>query len=628
MKTRSARILLVLFLLILITVITAPQVIAASNITTDNTITLVLDRETANYLFNVPETESGRDLWFVWTTQTDPSYAGQVAVLQYSHNGEEWHNLVDVILESNGTASHNQLVDAGWAVSGRNYLRVTVGGETSNVVILRVNENIGYQIFGYVGLFIVVIVLLWLMKEKITNNRALKAIGKRVRACIQGREVVLLFALALFIRVLIAPWTEQRFDSYVNRLWCSLIYGYNLYPFEPNMPASYPLILRYAFPPIWLFIILSIFPVWLRISGYSFPGTPASLWERGINSGNIFESYRSFVPQALPLLDFFFKLPNILADIGIGYLLYKFAKDSKYEKAVLFLWLFNPYTIHISTVWGLFDPLCTFFALCSVYLLWKNRLVLSAIFLSLGVATKLYPLFFLIPVLIYVYRKQGLQKSFKYSITFLLAGLIIFGSFLLFSGGLEFVYRLFLFRASPDIYGKNLISGLTWTHLFSLFQWEVNIPIFPLIFIPVYLGLNYIWWKGKKDFDSLVSGLVCILFVVYLSYTVVNPQYVFWMLPFLLFLVIKGKFSKKFYWIFSAIPLLFIYSHYNPIQFVSPVIIWEEWNYLPWSDIIHQLWPIIFNVVTIDFLVGLFCILLLFSLVRLKKHIKGGLSKG
>jgi Gpi18-like mannosyltransferase len=572
----------------------------------------------------MPEKHSNDCLWFTWTVEIDSSYAGQVAVLQFSHDNQEWTNLANVIVESNRTMSNNQPIDSSWAISGRNYLRVTLGNERSNVVVLGVKNNLGYGIVGCVGLFISLIVLLLYVKEKTTNLEAFTTIGKRLRVCIQGREVLLIFALALFVRILIAPWTEQRFDNYVNRLWGSLIYGYNNYPFEPNMPVGFPLILRYAFPPIWLLIVLSVFPVWLRISGYIFPVNPESLWIHGINSGNIFESYRSFVPQALPLLDFLFKLPNILADIGIGYLLYKFAKDTKYEKAVLFLWLFNPYTIHISTVWGLFDPLCTFFALGSVYLLWKNRQTLSAIFLSLGVATKMYPLFFFIPILIYVYKKQGLQKSSKYFIIFLLASLIILSSFLLFPGGLEFIYRLFLFKASPDMYGKNLIGGLTWTNVFSLFQFEVNIPIFPLIFIPIYLGFNYIFWNGKKDFESLVSCLVCVLFGVYLSYTVVNPQYVFWMLPLLLFLVINGKFSKKLYWIFSAIPLLFMYSHYNPLQFVSPVIIWKEWNYLPWSDIINQLWPIIFNVVTNNFLVGLFCILLLISLVRLKRHIECG----
>lgn len=111
--------------------------------------------------------------------------------------------------------------------------------------------------------------------------------------------------------------------------------------------------------------------------------------------------------------------------------------------------------------------------------------------------------------------------------------------------------------------------------------------------------LIYFFWRGKNDFDSLVACLGSILLLTYLSYTVVNPQYVFWVLPFLLYLVIKGKFSKKLYTLISAILFIYIYGRHNPLYFISPVYIWQEGNYQPWSDIIQQLWPIIFSNLTI-----------------------------
>jgi len=620
----SIRILLPLFLLGLIMIATFPQAVA-----TDNTTTLTLDRETVNYLFEIPQLQTVEYLRFTWTVKTDPSYAGQVAVLQFSHNGEEWRSLANGAVKANGTVSRNQPVDSSWAVSGRNYLRVVMEKEASNTVILTVNVGIGYWVTGGVIAFIGVIVALWYIKRKIGFGKPepLERLQSCVAAFVHGREVLLLLALGLLIRVLLAPWSEQRFDNYVNRLWGSVVYGYNQYPFEPLMPANYPLVLRYSFPPIWLYIILSLFPVWLRMSGYRFPGNPSSLWKHGIDVGNVFESYRSFVPPSLPLLDFFFKLPNILADVGIGYLLYKFARNTKHEKAALLFWLFNPFTIQISAVWGLFDPLCTFFALCSLYLLWRRKFFLSATFLSLGVATKLYPVFFLIPMLIYIYKERGLGKSLRYFIICLFVGLFIFCSFLVFPGGLEFLYRLFVFKASPDWYGENLISGLTWTNLFTLFQWEGNLPIFPLIFVPAYFGLNYIFLKSQKSFDCLIACLASVLLVLYLSYTVVNPQYVFWILPLLLYLGMKGKFSKRLYVVFSIIPLVFMYGVFNPLQFVSPVVIWEEYNFQPWSDIISQLWPIIFNGVIIGLIICLFSFVSLFSLIYLKRHMKNGLPK-
>lgn len=126
--------------------------------------------------------------------------------------------------------------------------------------------------------------------------------------------------------------------------------------------------------------------------------------------------------------------------------------------------------------------------------------------------------------------------------------------------------------------------------------------------------------ERKNDFDSLVTCFVTILLLTYLSYTVVNPQYIFWALPFMLYLVIKGRFSKKLYTIFSAIPLIYMYGRHNPLYFISPAVIWEEWNCLPWSDVIQQLWPIIFNDLTISFLsICMFPIISLLSLLLLIK---------
>ncbi len=566
-----------------------------------DTVTLNLDRETVTYLFYMPKAHAKQYLKFSWTFQTDPSHTGQEAILQFSHNGKDWRNLANAIIDPNGRTSQSQPVDSSWSIIGRNYLRVVTGKEISNTVTLTVNTGLGYYIIACVIILIDFFIVLRYVKGKIRIGKpqVLAKIQSHVRDRIRGKEKFLFLIFGITIRVLLAPWTEHRFDSYVSRLWCTLIYGHDLYPFEPVIPPNYPLELRYSYPPIWLLVTLVMFLIWSGITGFKFPESASTLWNHGVVVGNIFESYRSFVPPSLPLLDLFFKLPNILADVGIGYLLFDLARDTKYEKAVLFLWILNPYTIQISSIWGMFDPLCTFFAFYSVYLLSKKKFYLSALFLSLGVATKMYPMFFLIPILIYVYKKNGLRKSFKFFTISLFVGILVFSSFLLFPGGLEFLYRIFIFKASPDWYGKNLISGLTWTYLLTLFQWEKNVPFFPLIFTPLYLMLIYFFWRGKNDFDSLVACLGSILLLTYLSYTVVNPQYVFWVLPFLLYLVIKGKFSKKLYTLISAILFIYIYGRHNPLYFISPVYIWQEGNYQPWSDIIQQLWPIIFSNLTI-----------------------------
>jgi SAM-dependent methyltransferase len=90
------------------------------------------------------------------------------------------------------------------------------------------------------------------------------------------------------------------------------------------------------------------------------------------------------------------------------------------------------------------------------------------------------------------------------------------------------------------------------------------------------------------------------------------PQYIFWALPFLLYLVLKGMFSKKIFIIISTIPLLQVI---NPLYNISPVIIWDENNYPPWSDIFIQL-QYIFSTPA-NLVPYIFSIILLISLIKI-----------
>ncbi len=82
----------------------------------------------------------------------------------------------------------------------------------------------------------------------------------------------------------------------------------------------------------------------------------------------------------------FLKLPGILADLGIGYLLFKFSSTvipgpalpagrltrnpSKLPYLLSALYLFNPAVIYLSSVWGQIDPVTNFFLLLSLYTAW------------------------------------------------------------------------------------------------------------------------------------------------------------------------------------------------------------------------------------------------------------------
>jgi hypothetical protein len=73
--------LLILLLLTCFIIITLPREVAA-----ENTVVVTLDRETVEYLFEIPQTESNVYLSFAWSVEADSTYSGKVAFLQFSHN--------------------------------------------------------------------------------------------------------------------------------------------------------------------------------------------------------------------------------------------------------------------------------------------------------------------------------------------------------------------------------------------------------------------------------------------------------------------------------------------------------------------------------------------------------------
>jgi len=74
------------------------------------------------------------------------------------------------------------------------------------------------------------------------------------------------------------------------------------------------------------------------------------------------------------------KLPYILADLGIAYLVYLILKELKLGKGAVWgavFFLINPVVFYNSVIWGQTDSLVNFLALLSFWFLFKKRLTLA-----------------------------------------------------------------------------------------------------------------------------------------------------------------------------------------------------------------------------------------------------------
>ena len=420
-------------------------------------------------------------------------------------------------------------------------------------------------------------------------------------------KIALLFGAA--IRFILAPLTEQRWDMYIWRLHQVFVYVYNINPFWPQY-QNIPDFLYWSYPPLWLFTLILIHPLYMLISPTIYPDNPAALWVTSQNppfeeGPNMFEAYWSFTPPRvnvnLPLLDLIIKTPIILADLLIAVTLYKMIRSSSGdEKAsyAYYVWLFNPYTIFFSSVWGVFDSIPSLFTLLSLRDLLNRKYVNSALLLGIGILFKLYPIV-LIPILSVICYK--LRRKFSEMVKY---GLISLGLFSIVSFSSYFVTALlcgqepmnlsiqlmtFLIvkRASPDWFGKNIIYGLTpliiLSEVLSQAKININIPISPfLLAIALLYFIIKIYSIEHPSEEDVFSYVTATYFAIYLTYTVVNPQYFLWILPSLLLLSMKKNSLslKYFYWIISGLGLLSVFWEYDMSYHVSPYFLPESVGYL------------------------------------------------
>jgi hypothetical protein len=420
--------------------------------------------------------------------------------------------------------------------------------------------------------------------------------------------------IGALIRFSLAPLAEHRWDMYIWRLHQVFVYHYHVNPFWPQ---NIPKIFCWSYPPLWLFTLLLLYPISAIVSPTAYPNDVNSLWRiPDLNTHwssleRMFESYREFappnVPINLPLLDFIIKTPIIIADVLIAILLYKMIKSRSNEsnaRYAYWAWLLNPFTICISALWGMFDPIPILFILLSLHYFLNKKYEKSALLLSVAVSLKMYAIL-LIPIFAFVIFKKnkkvlGAMKYLLISGGFTL--LMIFPTFYVsalmagqepLSLSTQLTLNLFIKRASPDWRGQNMIAGLTpLVALDSVIGSKsqilnFNVPLSPILMtLGLLIILIKLYRQKKLSTGDVISYTAVTHLMIYLTYSVVNIPYLTWVLPLLLIVSAEKSTSlpKYFYWIISAIGILALVGTADLSYFISPYFIpgdYLEWYLLP-----------------------------------------------
>lgn len=236
------------------------------------------------------------------------------------------------------------------------------------------------------------------------------------------------------------------------------------------------------------------------------------------------------------------KIPYLIFDLLIGFLLYKIYQNKK----VLYFWLFNPISIYLIYILGNFDIIPTFLTLLAFYFIKNNKQLASYLSISIAIALKMYPIMFL-PFLFF-YDKKNMFKNIKYAV-FSLAPLFL---------------SILPFLKQKSFYDSFFGSGLTQKILEYKFA---GLSIFPMIFILILIA--YFFSKSKYKFEIAILQT----FLIFIGLVNFHPQWIMWFFPFIIIFFINSKIKNKiFFTIFFA--LIFAY-----------IILFND-NYLTWGHLI------------------------------------------
>jgi len=302
--------------------------------------------------------------------------------------------------------------------------------------------------------------------------------------------------------------------------------------FAGNLGSDFQQMLTNFLHSAYLFIIKSVVPAINELSPILLEKDTWASWI-SFNS-----SYNVFTAIAL------FKILYLVFDVACMFLILRLSFDSEPESRlrVFKFWMFNPFVIFILYVFARHDIIGILATLVALLLAKKNRKYWAIIVLAFGIALRFFPIMIL-PLFIFY-----LARTKKDYIILSLVGV----------SGLAAV-ELF----SYFYFGRSVIFSLLNTQHFdyilsSKLELVIHDRIFIFVAVYIIIILSFLHIK-RKNFDILLN-YGAIIYLAYVSLCYFHPQYMLWIVPFLIIIFVRRKSLLYYHWIqFALLLVILIY---------------------------------------------------------------------
>lgn len=215
------------------------------------------------------------------------------------------------------------------------------------------------------------------------------------------------------------------------------------------------------------------------------------------------------------------KFPYLVFDLLTGFILLKLFDNPKKSLLAFTIWILNPINLYATYMMGQFDIIPTFFIVLSIYLFVKNKLEWSALILGFGIAFKIFPVFLVIPLIIFGKRYWDKLKLFSLALAPYLLSTIPYLPSQSFRAT-----ALFASQSSKSLYANIPVSG------------GEAIILFPMFLLLFYL---YIWITKAK---AQVWKTYLIPLLLFFIFTHFHPQWLIWITPLLILDLVKSEFRN------------------------------------------------------------------------------------
>lgn len=262
------------------------------------------------------------------------------------------------------------------------------------------------------------------------------------------------------------------------------------------------------------------------------------------------------------------KLPSILSNVALAFLVERIAVQEgaarKSSRKIFYFFLFNPFMIYVSAIWGQFDSFNTLITVFALNELHDRRIKKSSVLLALSASLKILPLILMPLFILFIKRNCGLRSSLEFIVTCAV-------SFVAFSY-VPFV----VFGWNPGVifdnlgYHFNRAGGFTPLNIVELLCDQSVLPpsleFLGLVWIPALaLGYYQLLRTSLNNRMDLVRWASSLSFILLLTRSWVSEQNVIMLIPFVMLVTVvksEGWHTTNLMWVTA-----FVFSFLNTSPF-------------------------------------------------------------